>query len=128
MVFFEAPHRLADSLTALATGLGGDRAAAICRELTKTYEETLRGSLTELAQWATGQVRGEITLVVAGASADEVRQASGLVTPADWTQAVARLVANGSDRKEAIAAIAREAGVPKREVYDAVVKGPAQSR
>ena len=128
MVFFEAPHRLADTLTALATGLGGDRAAAICRELTKTYEETVRGSLTELAQWATGQVRGEITLVVAGASADEVRQASGLVTPADWTQAVARLVANGSDRKEAIAAIAREVGVPKREVYDAVVKGPAQSQ
>ncbi|MGB3258008.1 MAG: 16S rRNA (cytidine(1402)-2'-O)-methyltransferase, partial [Ornithinimicrobium sp.] len=66
MVFFEAPHRLATMLAALAHGLGQDRPAAVCRELTKTYEEVKRGGLGELAEWATEGVRGEITIVVAG--------------------------------------------------------------
>ncbi len=68
MVFFEAPHRLADFLADAADLLGADRPAAVCRELTKTYEEVVRGGLGELAAWATGEVRGEITVVVAGAS------------------------------------------------------------
>src|SRR5437879_6275039 len=67
IVFFEAPHRLADSLADLAEAFGADRRAAVCRELTKTYEEVKRGTLAELAHWASGEVRGEITLVVAGA-------------------------------------------------------------
>src|SRR5664280_2525038 len=68
-VFFEAPHRLAAALADLAAAFGADRPAAVCRELTKTYEEVRRAPLAELAAWAAGGVRGEVTLVVAGAPA-----------------------------------------------------------
>lgn len=122
MVFFEAPHRLAATLEALSSGLGPSRRAAVCRELTKTYEEVRRGSLAELVEWAAGDVRGEITLVVAGASVDEVRAGSGLDSEEGWVAAVGALEADGTDRKAAIVAVAKRAGVPRREVYDAVVR------
>lgn len=122
MVFFEAPHRLAAMLDALADGLGDDRPAVVCRELTKTYEEVRRGSLRELATWATDGVRGEITVVVSGASTDAVRAAAGLANPAEWIEAVEISEGEGLTRRDAIADVARRAGVPKREVYDAVVK------
>src|SRR5690349_16106223 len=67
MVFFESPHRLADALADAAAAFGPEREAAVCRELTKTYEEIRRGSLTELVSWAAESVKGEITLVVGGA-------------------------------------------------------------
>lgn len=67
MVFFEAPHRLAATLSSMAGVLGQGRPAAVCRELTKTYEEVRRGPLAELAEWAAEGVKGEITVVVAGA-------------------------------------------------------------
>lgn len=123
IVLFEAPHRLGACLTALAVGLGDSRQAAVCRELTKTYEEVRRGSLAELADWAAGEVRGEITIVIAGAGAQERRAAAGLATVDDWIRVVAEREAGGESRKEAIAAVAKAAGVPRREVYDAVVKG-----
>ncbi|HEX2498373.1 MAG TPA: 16S rRNA (cytidine(1402)-2'-O)-methyltransferase, partial [Actinomycetes bacterium] len=66
MVFFEAPHRLTGTLAAMATAFGAERSAAVCRELTKTYEEVRRGELAALADWAGAGVRGEITIVVAG--------------------------------------------------------------
>ena len=122
MVFFEAPHRMEAMLTALAAGLGGERQGAVCRELTKTYEEVVRGSLDELAAWAALGVRGECTVVISGASPDELRAARGLVTPAEWVAAVLRREAGGTDRKAAIAEVAREVGVGRREVYDAVVQ------
>jgi 16S rRNA (cytidine1402-2'-O)-methyltransferase len=122
MVFFEAPHRLAPMLAALAEGLGPQRQAAVCRELTKTYEEVRRGTLAELAAWADERVRGEITLVVSGASESERRSSSGLDTPEGWVAAVEALVADGKDRREAVGDVAKRAGVPRREVYDAVVK------
>lgn len=127
MVLFEAPHRLQATLDALVSGLGATRQAVLCRELTKTYEEVVRGTLAALARWAAGEVRGEITLVVAGASADEQRAAAGLLTPQDWVEAVAEREREGQPRKEAIAAVAKEAGVPRRVVYDAVVKGAPDS-
>ncbi|MGA3561458.1 16S rRNA (cytidine(1402)-2'-O)-methyltransferase, partial [Lactiplantibacillus plantarum] len=71
MVFFEAPHRLAAALAAMAEAFGADRPAAVCRELTKTYEEVRRGGLGELAEWAAQGVKGEITVVVGGHVADE---------------------------------------------------------
>lgn len=123
IVLFEAPHRLHAALEALAAGLGASRPAVVCRELTKTYEEVVRGTLGELAAWASGEVRGEITLVVAGATADEQREAAGLAGPADWIRAVAEREGTGQPRKEAIAAVAKAAGVPRRDVYDAVVRG-----
>lgn len=125
MVFFEAPHRLSVTLEALADGLGADRPAAVCRELTKTYEEVRRGSLGELVTWAADGVRGEITLVVGGASESEVRAAQGLTDANSWVTAVREQEAEGVPRKDAIADVARRAGVPKREVYDAVVRDKA---
>ncbi|MQY04039.1 Ribosomal RNA small subunit methyltransferase I [Actinomadura sp. RB68] len=116
MVFFEAPHRLAATLAAMGEAFGADRPAAVCRELTKTYEEIRRGPLGELAAWAEQGVRGEITLVVGGAP-----EPAGLTEPADLAAAVAGREEAGVPRKEAISEIAKENGVPKRVVYDAVV-------
>ena len=116
-VYFEAPHRLAESLAAMAEVFGADRRAAVCRELTKTYEEVRRGGLAELAAWAAEGVRGEITVVVAGAEP----AAAGDLTPAELAARVAEREAAGETRKEAIAAVATATGVPKREVFDAVV-------
>src|SRR4249919_1360080 len=67
MVFFEAPHRTHAALAAMAEALGGDRAAAVCRELTKTHEEVRRGPIADLVEWAAEGVRGEVTIVVSGA-------------------------------------------------------------
>ena len=125
MVFFEAPHRLEAMLGALCAGLGTERSAAVCRELTKTYEEVIRGSLGSLVAWAAGGVRGECTVVVSGASADELRAARGLVTPQEWVAEVHRREQHGLDRKSAIAEVAREVGVARREVYDAVIQSKA---
>lgn len=122
MVFFEAPHRLAAMLDALAEAFDGGRAAAVCRELTKTYEEVRRGPLAELAAWAADGVRGEITVVVAGADAAELRAASGLTDAQGWAAAVASLEESGWERKVAIADVAKRAGIARREVYDAVVR------
>ncbi|MEP6463967.1 MAG: 16S rRNA (cytidine(1402)-2'-O)-methyltransferase [Frankiaceae bacterium] len=117
LVFFEAPHRLAAALVDLAGAFGADRRAAVCRELTKTYEEVRRGPLGELAEWASGGVRGEVTLVVAGASTE----AAGSVEPADLAAAVAAREAAGTARTAAIAEVATASGMPKRSVYEAVV-------
>ncbi|WP_077799991.1 16S rRNA (cytidine(1402)-2'-O)-methyltransferase [Streptomyces sp. JHA26] len=117
LVYFEAPHRLDDTLAAMAEVFGADRRAAVCRELTKTYEEVRRGGLGELAAWAAEGVRGEITVVVEGApeSGPEEVGAEELVRRVRVREEA------GERRKEAIAAVAAEAGVPKREVFDAVV-------
>lgn len=114
MVMFEAPHRLADTLVAAAEAFGPDRPAAVCRELTKTYEEVRRGSLGDLAGWATEPVRGEITLVVAGAPR----------RPADLVAAVVQvqdLVAEGAGLKEATAEVAATTGLRRRYLYEAVL-------
>ncbi|HSV66026.1 MAG TPA: 16S rRNA (cytidine(1402)-2'-O)-methyltransferase [Mycobacteriales bacterium] len=119
MVFFEAPRRLAAALADLATAFGADRPATVCRELTKTYQEVRRGPLAEHADWAaTGEVRGEITVVVGGAPD---RPAEVAADPAALAAAVADRVADGEDRRAAMAAVARSAGVPRRTVYNAVV-------
>ncbi len=116
MVFFEAPHRIAATLEAMGAQFGADRPAVACRELTKTYEEIVRGSLADLAAWATDSVRGELTLVVGGWAAR--RPEGGAV---DFVTEVLAREAAGAPRKEAIAESAKHFGVPKREVYDAVV-------
>ena len=118
MVFFEAPHRTEVSLRAMADAFGPERRAALCRELTKTHEEVRRGGLAELAAWAAEGVRGEVTLVVQGAS-----PTSDVPTDAEsLASLVADAEATGSSRKDAILEVARRAGVPKRVVYDAVHK------
>ena len=117
LVYFEAPHRIADALAAMAEVFGAERRAAVCRELTKTYEEVRRGPLGELAQWAAEGVRGEITVVVEGAP----EPGPGDLEPAELVRRVVAREEAGERRKEAIAAVAAEAGVPKRDVFDAVV-------
>lgn len=119
LVFFEAPHRIAGALTDLAATFGADRPAAVCRELTKTYEEIRRGELAELAAWAAEvEPRGEITVVVGGAPVRPVE------APADdeLRAAVARREAAGASRRDAIQAVADEYGLKKRAVY-ALVHG-----
>ncbi|MFI0513935.1 16S rRNA (cytidine1402-2'-O)-methyltransferase [Streptomyces canus] len=117
LVYFEAPHRLDDTLAAMAEVFGAERRAAVCRELTKTYEEVRRGALGALAEWAADGVRGEITVVVEGAP----EKAAGEIDDAELVRRVRVREEAGERRKEAIAAVAVEAGVPKRVVFDAVV-------
>jgi 16S rRNA (cytidine1402-2'-O)-methyltransferase len=123
LVLFESPRRIGVTLKALATAFGGTRRAVVCRELTKTHEEIRRGTLDELAAWATGAVRGETTVVVAGAPAR-------VAGPADVDEAVtevSRRVAGGMSRRDAVAAVAAEAGLSRRLVYEAVVSPSVSS-
>ena len=114
VVFFESPHRLAGTLADAASTLGSDRRAAVCRELTKTYEEIKRGSLADLAEWADSGVRGEITVVLAGA-------APRSVSVGDLVGEVAARVASGERLKSVAAEVAEAAGVSKKDLYDAVL-------
>jgi 16S rRNA (cytidine1402-2'-O)-methyltransferase len=116
MVFFEAPHRLPATLAALVEALGADRPVAVCRELTKTYEEVVRGTAAEVAAWAQdGAVRGEVTLVVQGAPE---RPAAD---PASLVEEVQRLCDGGLRLKDAVAEVAELHGVHKRELYAAAI-------
>ncbi|MEV7039076.1 16S rRNA (cytidine(1402)-2'-O)-methyltransferase [Amycolatopsis sp. NPDC051061] len=114
VVVFESPHRLASLLADAVSVLGPDRQAAVCRELTKTYEEVKRGSLSDLASWASEGVRGEITVVLSGAEPREV-------SVADLVSEVADRVSAGERLKTAAAEVAEAAGVSKKELYDAVL-------
>jgi 16S rRNA (cytidine1402-2'-O)-methyltransferase len=118
MVLFEAPHRLLESLSDAASILGGDRHGAICREMTKTYEETIRGTLDQLVEWAAShEVLGEITLVFAG-----VEVGAEAATNSQMVARVREFEAAGMDRKSAIATVAQELDLPKKLVYAAVVE------
>lgn len=118
MVVFEAPHRLLDSLSDALSVLGADRKAAICREMTKTYEETIRGTLSELVMWATDhEILGEITLVIAGVEVGTAERSA-----ADMVARVRDFESAGMDRKSAIAAVAEEFDLPKKVVYSAVIE------
>jgi 16S rRNA (cytidine1402-2'-O)-methyltransferase len=124
MVFFEAPHRLEESLSDAVEVFGAERKGAICREMTKRYEESIRGTLSELLSWAsTNEVLGEITLVVQGAEID-----SALRTANDMVDRVREFEAAGMDRKGAIATVADEFGISKRLVYAAVVDANKMSQ
>ena len=124
MIFFEAPHRLLESLQDCVTVLGAERLGAICREMTKTYEETIRGTLAELTTWAQEhEVLGEITLVVAGFDAS-----ARTFTPADLVEMVLAREGQGESRKEAIAEVAKATGIAKREVFDVMVAHKSAGR
>ncbi|WP_432561315.1 16S rRNA (cytidine(1402)-2'-O)-methyltransferase [Kineococcus sp. SYSU DK003] len=115
LVFFESPHRTGATLAAMAEAFGAERPAAVCRELTKTYEEVVRGTLSELTAWAEGgEVRGEVCLVVSGSTGRPAPQ------PADLVDAVTELVRNGYRMKDAVRETAARAGVPSRDLYDAM--------
>ena len=114
MVFFEAPHRLADFLIDAADILGKDRAGVICRELTKPYEEVIRGTLSFLGDWAAGGVRGEVTLVVGGAE----EQLTGVD---DALEMVAARIADGEKLSTAVRSVADVTGANRKELYEAAL-------
>ena len=117
LVVLESPHRIAATLADLAAAFGPDRPAAVCRELTKTYEQVLRGPLGELAATARAeQLKGEITVVVAGAPDEDP---SAVADPDDLRDQVDALVAEGSSRRDAVAEVAGSTGVAKKVVYAA---------
>jgi 16S rRNA (cytidine1402-2'-O)-methyltransferase len=112
MVFFEAPHRIDVTLLAMAEAFGPDRPAAVCRELTKTYEEVRRGGLAELAAWAAEGVRGEITVVVAGAT-------PAVTTVEEALPGIQERVLAGERLKDVCADVAAATGLSKKILYDA---------
>jgi len=124
IIFFEAPHRLQESLADALAIMGPTKRAAICREMTKTYEESVRGTLAELAQWsADREILGEITVVLEGFD-----PASQSHSAADLVELVRARESAGESRKDAIAAIARELDLPKRLVFDAMVGSKSSER
>ncbi|MEO7447605.1 MAG: 16S rRNA (cytidine(1402)-2'-O)-methyltransferase [Humibacillus sp.] len=117
IVFFEAPHRLTETLAAMALAFGADRRAAVCRELTKTYEEVRRGTLPELLAWSEGGVKGEITIVVAGAE----RVVPSLEEAVDG---IRERVGAGERLKDVAVDVAARTGLSKKVLYDAAVARP----
>ena len=122
MVFFEAPHRLLQTLDAMQEVFGQNRQAVVCRELTKTYQEVKRATLGELKIWAEGEVLGEITLVVAGADPKPMLDLADPKVRQKIGQLVKEHELATTDRKAAISQIAVQLKLPKREVYDIVVR------
>ena len=117
MIFFEAPHRITECLADALETFGGDRRAAICREMTKTYEETVRGTLSELLVWSKSkEILGEITMVIAG-----VPVGSAAKTAEEMVNRVREFESAGMDRKDAITTVAKDFDLPKKVVYAAVV-------
>ena len=118
LIFYEAPHRIQQVLGEMLEVLG-DRWAVLCRELTKRYEQYLRGSLSQLrADLAEQGTRGEFVILVEGAAPAAESAASGDV---DYASLVRELMEQGVDKKEAIRTVARRCGVPKRSVYQAAL-------
>ncbi|MGB4646026.1 MAG: 16S rRNA (cytidine(1402)-2'-O)-methyltransferase, partial [Arcanobacterium sp.] len=118
LIFFESPRRLAETLEDMASVFGQDRRAVVARELTKTYESVQRGTLAELTQWARGEVRGEIVIVVEG-----YREVTTSIVDADVVAEVLELVKLGLRLKDAAGHVAKRVGLRKNEVYAAAVEG-----
>ena len=117
LIIFEAPHRVVETLESLRHNFGGDRKAAICREITKTYEETIRGTIDELCDWSTSkEMLGEFTIVVAGYDPSQFS-----ISDSEIAASVRRNESSGITRKEAIAMTAKELKIPKRKVFDIMV-------
>ena len=117
IIFFEAPHRITECLIDAADAFGLDRSGAICREMSKNYEEVVRGSIAELISWAKSkEILGEITVVIAGFD-----PASRQMADEDLIKRVLELEEIGESRKEAIAQVAKKYAVAKRVVFDAMV-------
>lgn len=121
MVFFEAPHRISEFLDDARGAFGDDRLGAVSRELTKTYEETKRGGLAELAAWAADGVRGEITVVIAGAVQLEL-------SVADAVELVGERIAGGEPLSAAVASVAADTGVARKALYAAALAARKEKR
>ena len=118
MIFYEAPHKLVNTLQDLAEYFGEDRPISLCRELTKLHEEVVRTTLGgAIEKYTENAPKGEFVLVVAGAPAEEKEVASA----DDAGARVAQLMAEGLSRKDAIKQTAKELDLPKNVVYDAAL-------
>lgn len=124
IIFFEAPHRICDSLLDAANAFGLERAGAICREMSKQYEEVVRGSIAELITWSKSkEILGEITVVIAG-----FNTADRQIDQSELVETVLELEAKGESRKEAIAQVAKKFAVAKRVVFDAMVTNKGEDK
>ena len=117
IIYFEAPHRITESLQDAISAFGADRQAVICREMSKQYEEIVRGSLNELLQWSEAkEILGEITVVVSGFNPEEREINQDAII-----ENVLRYESSGMSRKEAMAEVAKSYGIAKRTVFDVMV-------
>jgi 16S rRNA (cytidine1402-2'-O)-methyltransferase len=117
IIYFEAPHRITESLQDAISAFGADRQAVICREMSKQYEEVVRGSLNELLQWSEAkEILGEITVVVSGFNPEEREINQDAII-----ENVLRYESSGMSRKEAMAEVAKSYGIAKRTVFDVMV-------
>ena len=115
LVFFESPHRIHDALVDVAAAFGADRQVAVCRELTKLYEEVVRGTAAEVSEHFADGARGEIVLVVGGA-------APASASLEDGVERVRALVASGTRLKDASAEVAEHTGLSRRDLYEAALR------
>lgn len=117
LIFYEAPHRLLETLKDMLL-IFGDRKAAIARELTKKYEEVVRGSLQEIIEhFQQNAPKGEIVIICDGAEEGSVCEEE-FAADISIKQHIINLMENGADKKDAIKEVARLRGIPKREVYN----------
>lgn len=117
IIFFEAPHRIVESLTDALTAFGADRIGAVCREMSKQYEEVVRGDLRKLLEWSKSKdILGEITVVISGFD-----PGSREISSEQIVEKVLKYEDSGITRKEAIAEVASEYGISKRTVFDVMV-------
>ena len=121
MIFYEAPHKLVNTLEDMAEVFGSDRDISLCRELTKLHEEVIRTTLAQaIARYSENAPKGEFVLIVAGAQPEEEAEAS----TDDALGYLTRLIESGLSRKDAIKQTARDLGIPKNTVYDLALKIP----
>lgn len=124
IIIYEAPHHLVRTLQELSDTLGGDRRLTICRELTKRHEEKLQMTLTDsLSYYEVNEPRGEYVLIIAGRSREEMKKEE----QAGWEalsleEHMAHYESQGIDRKEAMKRVAKDRGVSKRDIYQALLK------
>ena len=124
IIFFEAPHRIAQSLVDAGSAFGLDRNGAVCREMSKHYEEVVRGPISELITWANSkEILGEITVVIEGFD-----PSSRHFSVEDLIKLVLEQEASGESRKAAIALVAKENSVSKRVVFDAMVTHKSEDK
>lgn len=124
IIIYEAPHHLVRTLQELSDTLGGDRRLTICRELTKRHEEKLQMTIADsLAYYEVNEPRGEYVLIIAGRSREEMKKEE----QAGWEalsleEHMAHYESQGIDRKEAMKRVAKDRGVSKRDIYQALLK------
>lgn len=124
IIIYEAPHHLVRALQELSDTLGGDRRLTICRELTKRHEEKLQMTLADsLSYYEVNEPRGEYVLIIAGRSREEMKKEE----QAGWEalsleEHMAHYESQGIDRKEAMKRVAKDRGVSKRDIYQALLK------